>query len=376
MTPPSERETFADLLPAVYRHLLPPFFAHAAIREERATCANCAMCDPHGGDGDGATYFRPDAKCCTYQPFLPNYLAGAVLRDDDPALAEGARRVRARIAQRIGVTPRWLHPGRKYSLLFEAARASSFGRSTTLRCSFFEPQGGLCTIWKHRDAACSTFFCKHRGGGDGKIFWVALESWLAYVERQLAAYAVTTLAPELEEPDMTRGLITREDLEDRPPSESDYATYWGAWLGREAELYVRCYELIAGLDRATFERLLGDGGNERLSAVAAKHAALVAPVLAERLTLNPELVARPVEGGVVVTSYSSYDPMMLSDALHEVLRQLSARERVVDVLARLKRDHDIELPEGLLLSLQQMRVVVPVSAESENRPPDDTGTPH
>jgi Fe-S-cluster containining protein len=363
MTTASARETFADLLPALYHNLLPPFFARDAIREEKATCQSCAMCDPHGGDGDGVRYFRPDTKCCTYQPFLPNFLAGAVLSDANPALAEGARRVRERIAQRVGVTPRWLGPGRRYSLLFEASRASSFGRSTTLRCSFFEPAGGLCTIWKHRDSACSTFFCKHVGGGDAKVFWVSLESWLAYVERELAAYATATLAPELQEPQIARGLITRADLEDQPPSERDYAGYWGAWLGREAEFYMRAYEVVAGLDRATFERLIGDDGQQRLANVEAKHQALIAPVLAERLQLNPELELQPVDGGVIVTSYSRYEPMMLSDALHEVLRQLSGRERVVDAIARLKRDHGVELPEALLLSLQQMRVVVPVDAE-------------
>src|SRR5262249_45469821 len=148
------RETFLDLLPAVYRELLPPFFARAAIHEDKATCGDCAMCDKSGGAGDAAAYFPPATKCCTFQPPLPNYLAGAVLRDGDPALAEGVRRIHARIAGRIGVTPQWLAPGRKYSLLLEASRLTSFGRSTALRCSFYEPDGGLCTIWKHRDSAC------------------------------------------------------------------------------------------------------------------------------------------------------------------------------------------------------------------------------
>src|SRR5450631_4114901 len=126
-------ETFRDLLPAVYRVLLPAFFEREAIHEDKATCSDCAMCDKSSsngggsrsaGTGDGVSYFRPDTKCCTFQPHLPNYLVGALLRDADPALAEGQRRIRARIAQRVGVTPQWLAPGRKFSLLFEAARVS------------------------------------------------------------------------------------------------------------------------------------------------------------------------------------------------------------------------------------------------------------
>jgi Fe-S-cluster containining protein len=345
-------ETFLDLLPAVYRDLLPPFFAREAIHEDKATCRDCAMCDQSGA-GDGLAYFRPDTKCCTFQPRLPNYLVGAVLRDGD---AEGARRIHARIAQRIGVTPQWLAPGRKYSLLLEASRLTSFGRSTALRCSFYEPDGGLCTIWKHRDSACSTFFCKHRGGADGKAFWVALESWLRLVERRLSAHARTIVAPELEEPAVPHGTLTVEDLEDRPPAA--YAAHWGAWQGREAELYARCHEVIAALDRPAFAAIVD--GTELLGEVEARHVAATAPALAERLTLNPDLTLQPVEGGVVVSTYSRYEPMLLSDALYAVLQQFTEAERVTDVLHRLSRDHEVELPDGLLLSLQQMRVVVPV----------------
>jgi Fe-S-cluster containining protein len=352
-----------DLLPVVYRDLLPAFFQREAFHEAKATCGDCAMCDKTGGaSGDGTAYFRPDAKCCTFQPHLPNYLVGAVLRDVDPGLADGGRRIRARIAQRIGVTPQWLAPGRKYALLLEASRLTSFGRSTALRCSFYEPDGGLCTIWKHRDSACSTFFCKHVGGADGKAFWVALESWLRFVERRLSAHAIQMLAPELEEPAIPGGTLTLEDLEDLPPSLASYASYWGAWEGREAQFYERCHELVATLDRETFERVVGDdGGRSLLLDLEAKHSAAVAPELADRLALNPELALQPVAGGVIVTTYSRYEPMMLSDALYEVLQEFTSRERVADVLDRLRREHQIELPDGLLLSLQQMRVVVPVA---------------
>jgi Fe-S-cluster containining protein len=350
-------ETFFDLLPAVYRELFPPFFAREAIHEDKATCSDCAMCNKAGPVGDGLAYFRPDTKCCTFQPRLPNFLVGAVLRDGDPALAEGARRIRARIAQRIGVTPQWLAPGRKYSLLLEASRSTSFGRSTALRCSFFEPDGGLCTIWKHRESACSTFFCKHRGGLDGKNFWVALETWLGRVERRLSAHALEVIGPELNEPAYPPGVLTVEDLEDRAPSEEAYAAYWGAWLGREAELYAQCHEVIAALDRPSFARIVD--GSELLADVEAKHAAATAPQLAERMALNPELSVQPVDGGVLVSTYSRYEPMMLSDALYAVLKELTASEPVANVLDRLRRDHDVELPDGLLASLYQMRVVVP-----------------
>src|SRR5207248_709352 len=139
---------------------LPPFFDVAAPREEKATCASCAMCAPPGGGTPGAEYFHPDVKCCTYHPKLPNFLVGGLLSDGTPALAEGRRRVEAVIASRMGASPMWLAPPRKTRLLIEASRRSSFGRSLALRCPYYEADGGLCTIWRWRESDCSTFFCK------------------------------------------------------------------------------------------------------------------------------------------------------------------------------------------------------------------------
>src|SRR5262249_47245017 len=129
-------ETLRQTLPRIYEHLLPPFFDTPAPPEPKATCSACAMCPP-SNPLPGVTYFRPDAKCCTYQPTLPNSLVGAILADDDPGMAEGRQRVRVQIASRVGVTSRWLAPSRKRAILLRASRESSFGRSTLLRCPYF-----------------------------------------------------------------------------------------------------------------------------------------------------------------------------------------------------------------------------------------------
>src|SRR4051794_4988796 len=136
----------------------------------------------------GVDYFRPDTKCCTYHPTLANYLVGAVLRDD--SLAEGRQRLREKIAGGIGVTPRFLATPRKYRLLWDASRERAFGRSLSLRCPYYVEDGGRCAIWRHREADCSTFFCKHGAGADGKIFWRALGAYLTGVELALSRHAL------------------------------------------------------------------------------------------------------------------------------------------------------------------------------------------
>jgi Fe-S-cluster containining protein len=354
-------ETFRESLPAVYRALLPAFFDEPAIVEAQATCNDCAMCDKGASPAAGSTYFQPDTKCCTFHPHLPGYLAGAVFRDPDPAMAEGARRLRMKIERRVGVTPRWIAAPRKTMLLFTASRETSFGRSKALLCPYYEPNGGLCTIWRHRESSCSTFFCKHDAGGDGKTFWQALELWLRHLEKKLCDHAMSAVAPELVEPSVGRGKLTREDLEDLPPPPAEYASFWGSWEGREEDLYGRCHEVISALGAADFERIVADEEGARLHEnLKEKHAAVVSPRLAERLAMNAEMAVKPVDGGVVVTTFSRYEPVMLSEGLYEVVREIGGSESVAEVRARLLRDHGVDVPEAMLLSLQQHRVLLPI----------------
>ena len=346
-------QTLRQALPQIYTPLLPAFFDTPAPEESKATCGDCAMCPPKGApSGEGVVYFRPDAKCCTYFPRLPNYLVGAVFRD--PEVAEGQRRLRARIAGRIGVTPRWVAPSHKYSLLHEASREAGFGRSTALLCPYFERDGGLCTIWKHREADCSTFFCKYTAGADGRFFWRNVDAYLRRVEAKLAAHAASTLAPASIEPPGPGARITLEELEDRTPSA--YGAYWGAWEGREDAFYVACHDLVAALSREDFDRLTA--APEELGALEAAHRSLASPALPTHLVLNTDEPPRPVDGGVLVATYSRYEPIKLSPDLLDALRELGPTETVAEVRARLLREQGADLPEDMLAALYQLRVLV------------------
>lgn len=86
---------------------------------------------------------------------------------------------------------------------------------------------------------------------------------------------------------------------------------------------------------------------------------VASPVLPERLTLNPDASLQPAEGGVLAVTFSRYEPVLLSPDLHEVLKQFGPDETVAEVRARLLREHEVEIPEGMLLELHQLRVVIP-----------------
>jgi hypothetical protein len=358
-----------DMLPGLYRALLPAFFDTEAPREDKATCGSCAMCPPPGAPADSESYFRPDVKCCTYHPRLPGYLVGGLLSDDSPELAEGRRRVEALIATRMGVTPRWLAPPRKTRVLYFATRRRGFGRSLLLRCPYYEPDGGLCTIWRWRETDCSTFFCKYTAAADGQTFWRRLNGYLHEVQRQLTADAVTAIAPHLREPAVEPGEMTVDDLEDRPPS--DYSTLWQEWEGREADFYRACYQHVASLPPERFATLTAGEGTERLSYVEGAHARVESLELPERLAFNPEVTAQPQEGGVLLSTYCDYDPLMVSPALHEVLQRFDGQQTVTELRTRFLAEEGSDIPEDLLVMLHRMRVLVDASEEAGS-PADGT----
>jgi Fe-S-cluster containining protein len=360
------------MFPVAHRRLLPLVFDRPAIHEVYATCSDCAMCSKAAKAPAGGVFFKPNLKCCTYHPTLPNFLVGAILADESPAMAEGRHRVQIRIAQRIGVTPQWLAPPRKQRVLLEASRKSSFGRSKALLCPYFAAdQGGICTIWQHREAVCSTFFCKHDAGAVGDAFWTAAKDLLGHVELVLARRAAQSASAHVTEPNIPPLELTIEDLEDRPPSEAEYASYWGEWVGREEEFYLDCHTFVSALGPADLDRILEEEadqrGNELLAELERRHDALSAPI-AERLIPNPNMrvtKAVPPQSGFIVTTYSSFDSQNLTPDLFDVVHQFNENETVAEVRARLQIEHDLEIPDELLLSLQQHAILIP--------PGDDRG---
>jgi hypothetical protein len=360
-------ETLRNLLPTLYGPRLPDLFDRPRVEEPRATCSDCAMCDKGAPSPSGLRtgFFHPEIKCCTYHPTLPNYLVGAALGDTSEGMAVGRERLRKKLVARIGVTPGWLAAPRKQNVLFEAARDTSFGRAESLVCPYYVRDGGKCSIWLYREAICATFFCKHASGQAGRTFWMALKKYMIHVERTLARWAVTAVDPDVIEPDMPMNKLTQEDLEDRPPPSETYERWWRGWVGREEEFYKECTARVQALTADELTALVGEDGRELLAVVTEHYQAVTEPHLAPRLQLNPDMPVNPAaaDGSVAVIPYSRYDPLVLTQDLYLVLQQFSGREDVSEVIARIFREHEVEVPEALVLSMQQFGVMVPVEPD-------------
>src|SRR5262245_30878262 len=83
-------------LPPLYAKWITAILGGPIPREVRSTCDRCAMNEPHDA-ASAAPQFDATIKCCSYQPNLPNYLAGGILTDPELSSSSGLESVRNRI---------------------------------------------------------------------------------------------------------------------------------------------------------------------------------------------------------------------------------------------------------------------------------------
>ena len=186
-------------LPPLYAPWIEEVLGGPVPEESHATCSSCAMCPPTNAKAvtTSLTEFDPGSKCCTYVPTLPNFLVGMVLDDDSGLTEPGRISIEARIADGAGVTPLGLQADPRYALIYKHAGGEAFGRTAGMRCPHYLPANGRCGIWRHRNAVCATWFCKHERGMVGKQFWDTLRQLLTLAERHLAMWAAAQLGEPL-----------------------------------------------------------------------------------------------------------------------------------------------------------------------------------
>ncbi len=352
-------------LPPLYGRWVDALLTAPVPAETHATCDDCAMCAPDGQFPHGsAAYFSPRVKCCSYQPRLANFLVGGALESRDFAFSAGREVLERRIASEIGVTPLGLEQSAPLSVLYESS--SGFGRAETLRCPYYvDEAGGRCGIWQHRNAVCTTWFCKHERGGVGLAFWDRLRILLTAVEASLATWCVleSDLGPEAIDllfggrAGSGKGRLTAEEL-DGHPSPLMNSGIWGTWRGREREFFLECSRRVSGLEWEAVERIGG-------AAVGAL--ARVTQTAFERLR-NADLPERLIPGkfnilaitpeAVRVVGYRDSDPLDLDPAILEILPHFDGRT-TLDVLGTIQQNLGIRVEEDLVRRLVDFEMLTP-----------------
>ena len=358
-------EHVSSALPPLYAGWMDALLAGPLPQETKATCERCAMCSIPSALSSGDTLvFNPQIKCCTYLPVLPNFLVGRILLDDDPVLAQGRATVEARLQKSVAVSPLGLARADLYTFLYEHS-PEAFGQSAALRCPHYLQESGQCGIWKHREATCATWFCKHERGAVGMHFWKTLRQLLSAMESNLARWCVLKLevgTEALEQlfPPPKRAIALTFDGNDLDGTMDPtvYRTLWGTWAGREREFYQASAALVNSLTWQEIRALCGPEvgifAHLTQAAYRALHSQTVPPALRVRhfevITSGPE--------ASVLSSYSRFDPFKVPTALMGALPYFDGRP-TEEIVQRIAAQQGVQIDQSLIRKLVDFEIVGP-----------------
>ncbi len=167
-----------DAYPDFYKNLWPKKLSQAKVIETKATCDQCLRSRDHRFE---YTY-DSQLKCCTFFPFLPNFLVGGILSENLP----GAEVIYKKIKNKSFALPLGVLADFKYQYRFNSKSKTDFGNRKDLLCPYYDKNQNQCGIWKYRGVVCSTYFCRSNYGLKGKKFWKELSDYLSYLELSLA----------------------------------------------------------------------------------------------------------------------------------------------------------------------------------------------
>jgi Fe-S-cluster containining protein len=172
--------------------------------------------------------FRPDLKCCTHFPFLPNFTVGELLLQQNPQVLS---------AMSAGhVSPLGLAESSEYAQLRDSLGLEGFGRDERLRCPFLE--SNACSIWEYRPSVCSSYFCVSQQGQD---FWQKEDSRLRRFEWAMAHLVL-----------WKSGFTGTETKQIAATGE------WPKFGEQKPDFFIRCREISLGISKAEITRHLGD----------------------------------------------------------------------------------------------------------------------
>jgi Fe-S-cluster containining protein len=245
-------------IPALYEQLLSRKILNFNLNETKATCHNCAMAKP---DLRRKTHYQAHLKCCTFTPFLPNYLVGAILHHQLP----GALVLRARIQKRWGILP--LGMVAPYSFQQEylpamkhRAGIQGFGQREDWLCPFYQKNTNDCGIWSFRNSTCSTFFCQSVEKKQGMQFWRSMKDYLFLVETALLE---EVLVMKDFSPRQISELLTWVTMdEDYNGPKKDFLSQslsrqlWNGYYDQQEEFFIDCYQMVQKIQRPELKQML------------------------------------------------------------------------------------------------------------------------
>lgn len=353
--------------PPLYVNWLDEWLDGSLPVEEQATCSNCAMLPPVGGPVLGANhYFSPNAKCCTYIPTLPNFLVGRILADKRDDMVLGRESILARLQHIEIATPFWLEKSLTDDFRYRN-RHPYFGQLGNMVCPhYLDEEGGLCSIWKHRNGVCSTWYCKHTRGEVGLQFWTSLRDLFTAIESELAKWCALELGipPEtlkaFGQKEVREHTIRQLEIEPDLPDNTNvtHKKIWGDWHGRETDFYIECARLVERLSWPEVLDICGPDVNALQRLVQQTYQEHQSDALPEHLRLGDFSVISMQPEYSLVMSYMVYDVLKLPRAVLDLLPYFDGRP-TQEALTEFTLASGLKITPSLVRKLVDFKILLP-----------------
>jgi len=233
-------------------------------QETKATCDQCIMAKPKNR---GVIFYEADLKCCTFYPFLPNYVVGAILSEESLAAPSAVAAIRRKITNREYSLPLGLVAPPSYQVPFNHRKPNEFGRRADWLCPYFNHEKQNCGIWRHRGAVCTSFYCKSSFGKAGLAYWDELSNYLTYVEMALMEETLVMLDFSPRQISdllnyLNRQEATKTELSSQRMPEKKARALWNGYYDDQEGFFRKCFQIAKELDRKGFRELIGEPGQQ------------------------------------------------------------------------------------------------------------------
>ncbi|MGZ3796845.1 MAG: hypothetical protein ACXVB1_10785 [Pseudobdellovibrionaceae bacterium] len=251
-------------LPRIYEDLLPREVLQMEPLETKATCDNCIMAKPLQR---GKIFYKPELKCCTFYPFLPNYIVGAILSQESLSSSSALAAIRRKIAQDEYSLPLGLVAPPNYQVPYNHRKQNEFGQKEEWLCPYFNQEQKNCGIWRQRGAVCSSFYCKSSYGNKGLKFWEELSNYLTYVEMALMEESLVMLDFSPRQISdllnyLNRQEATKSEMKSSRMAGKKSRELWNGYYGDQETFFKKCFQIVVELDKKSFRDLLGEQGKQ------------------------------------------------------------------------------------------------------------------
>ena len=239
-----------NYLPNFYNDILPKDLMGKSW-QEIDKCSNCIM-----ACGDKPSYSEKN-KCCTYYPFIPNFMLGNILHNNKKV----APQILSYIQAKQYVLPIGFCAPESYQFKSRDENNIGFGKDESLLCPFYDR--GACNIWDQRNSECISFQCYSSYGETGLKFWQVLGDLIYELELHISkammkehGFPESDINGSIKYINYKQFSKMREDKSTL--STEEWAKHWVNHSEDVAQYFISCYKKSLQLDLKEFALGLPD----------------------------------------------------------------------------------------------------------------------